>query len=335
MHRRPARRGFTLVEVLVVVAIIGIMIALLLPALQIAREAARRTECRNHLKQMSLGVLAHESMHRTLPSAGWGFSWIGDPDRGVGLEQPGGWFYIILPLIEQKALLDIGKNLEGGSPDRESPKGQALKQLLATPVPIYPCPTRRPAQPFPNGIAPYNCEISPVAGKIDYAGNGGDNNIIDSTQAYQPRRFDQGDDPEYWKKFPAQTGGCGAHSQLKTAKIRDGMTNTYLMGEKYLMPESYYANGTDLGDNHSAYTGLNWDNVRTSSKAPAGSPLAYQPPQQDTSGFYNFWKFGSAHVGSFNMAYCDGSVHNVNYSIDVETYRKNCNRADGAVSEMP
>lgn len=322
--------AFTLIELLVVIAIIGILIALLLPALQLARESARRTQCRNHLKQMSLAVLAHESAQRSLPTAGWGFSWIGDPDRGVGLDQPGGWFYVILPYIEQKALFEIGKGLEGGTPERDSPKGLALKQLLATPVSIYHCPTRRPAQPFPNGIAPYNCELSPVAGKIDYAGNGGDNNIIDSTQAYQPRRFEQGDDPEYWMKFPEQTGVCVAHSQLKTAKIRDGMSNTYMMGEKYLKPENYYANGIDLGDNHSAYTGLNWDVVRTSSKAPTGSPYDYQPPQQDTEGYYNFWKFGSAHLGSFNMAYCDGSVQDIAYTIDPELHRQHCNRDDGA-----
>src|SRR5262245_44199955 len=119
MRERVA--GLTLIEVLVVVAIIGILIAILLPAVQAARETARRAQCRNNLKQMSLGVLNFESMHASLPSGGWGFSWIGDPDRG-GIDQPGGWFYSILPFIEQQQLADIGRGLDAGNPTATSPK---------------------------------------------------------------------------------------------------------------------------------------------------------------------------------------------------------------------
>ena len=75
------RRGFTLVELLVVIAIIGILVALLLPAIQAAREEARRIQCVNHLKQLSLGMLTHESGTGHYPTGGWGFAWIGDPDR--------------------------------------------------------------------------------------------------------------------------------------------------------------------------------------------------------------------------------------------------------------
>src|ERR1700678_1513849 len=100
--QRPARTcGFTLVELLVVITIIGILVSLLLPAVQSAREQARMVECRNHVKQLGLGMLAHEAAMGYLPTGGWGFAWTGDPDCGTGLRQPGGWAYCILPYIDQ------------------------------------------------------------------------------------------------------------------------------------------------------------------------------------------------------------------------------------------
>ena len=90
------------------ITIIGILIALLLPAVQAAREAARQLQCKNNLKQLSLGCLNHESLFKRFPTGGWGFAWTGDADQGTDRRQPGGWIYNVLPFIEQPAMHDLG-----------------------------------------------------------------------------------------------------------------------------------------------------------------------------------------------------------------------------------
>ena len=102
------RRAFTLIELLVVITIIAILIAMLLPAVNAARESGRRAACSNHLKQLATACRAHEEAQGFLPSGGWGFLWVGDPTLGVGRRQPGSWLYSVLPHIDQQALWNMG-----------------------------------------------------------------------------------------------------------------------------------------------------------------------------------------------------------------------------------
>lgn len=120
-------RAFTLVELLVVIAIIGVLVALLLPAVQAAREAARRAQCTNNLKQLGLAALNHESgngEYPTLGDCGWSiwFSQFGADEKGYPHEN-WGWGYQLLPYLEQQALYDLRSELgmdlmteNGGSP---------------------------------------------------------------------------------------------------------------------------------------------------------------------------------------------------------------------------
>src|SRR5258706_4890817 len=129
--------GFTLVELLVVIAIIGILVALLLPAVQAAREAARRTQCTNQLKQLATGCMNHESTLKYYPCGGWGWDWVGDADRGNGQNQPGGWMYNILPFLEENARHDLPKD---GDPNNQlAAQLDGARQMLLDPIPIIKC----------------------------------------------------------------------------------------------------------------------------------------------------------------------------------------------------
>src|SRR3954471_3015135 len=143
---RRIREGFTLVELLVVIAIIGILVALLLPAIQAAREAARRNQCVNNLKQLSLGVINHESAMKQLPSSGMGYSWVGDPNYGFGRKQPGGWIYNTLSFIEEQAIHDMGVGV--GTNWNDAARKKIFAERAQITIKLLICPSRRSGGPY-------------------------------------------------------------------------------------------------------------------------------------------------------------------------------------------
>src|SRR5688500_123866 len=144
------RAAFTLVELLVVIAIIGVLVALLLPAVQAAREAARRTQCINNLKQIGLAAHNSHDAYKVFPSGGWGWHWVGDSDLGVGEKQPGGWTYNLLPYLEQTNVHALGKDNSPGT-ITAAQKAGAFK-ATQTPIAEYLCPSRRSVQAYPHPI---------------------------------------------------------------------------------------------------------------------------------------------------------------------------------------
>jgi prepilin-type processing-associated H-X9-DG protein len=129
----------------------------------------------------------------------------------------------------------------------------------------------------------------------------------------------------------AATGICYLRSEIRIGDVLDGASNTYLIGEKYLNPDSY-EDGSDGADNESMYSGYNNDNHRsTRTSTAAQDPYA---PLQDTPGNMNPFPFGSAHTGAFNMVFCDGSVRTVSYAVNKQLHRRLGHREDGEAVDL-
>src|SRR5438105_1429735 len=169
-NKKFVNHGFTLVELLVVIAIIGVLVALLLPAVQAARESSRRMSCQNNLKQFGLAFHNHADTQKHLPTDGWGYMYVGDPDLGFGVDQPGGWTFNILPYCEQKAIYDIALGKTG------PPKLADLARMVGTPIKFFICPSHRSVALYPitSNTATQNFDFVPIGAKIDYAVCAGD-----------------------------------------------------------------------------------------------------------------------------------------------------------------
>jgi prepilin-type N-terminal cleavage/methylation domain-containing protein/prepilin-type processing-associated H-X9-DG protein len=332
---RPSFAGFTLVELLVVITIIGILIALLLPAVQAAREAARIAQCKNNLKQIALGCLQHESAGGRFPSGGWGDRWAGDADRGTNRRQPGGWIYNILPYIDQQALHDLGAGLSPGPV-----KYAAHGQRHAVPLPCLYCPTRwSPRGLLLNATMAaayplYNADTPSLMAVTDYVANGGDTATFPSgfpiacnwsNPEFGPPDIAAGESPQTAQCFDA-VGRAGDGivawgSLVRTSDVSDGTSCTYLAGEKFfsVLNPNYIA----LGPWDSALTGCMTHQIRYTTF----------PPLCDKDGAAGSHssapEFGGTHTLGCHMAFCDGSVRWINFSIVPEVHRRLGNRRDG------
>ena len=317
-------KAFTLVELLVVITIIGILIALLLPAVQAAREAARQVQCKNHLKQLSLAAMNHEEVQGFLPTGGWGL-WVGDGDRGFGGRQPGGWAFSLLPYMEQQGLHDLDVGLSGNA------KSQAIIQRMATPIAGFSCPTRRPPAIHPYSyMSSYNgwtIQVPSYVFRTDYGGNAGqyrgglNGNCSWWSGPYSLEIADRMSATEWINHLGSRDRGViFRHSEMKLCEITDGTSYTYLIGEKYIMPDGYF-DGKWGADDEIWDTGYDVDNIRSCESAPL----------PDTPGYSAYTVFGSAHMNGFHMSFCDGSVHLINYEIDPLTHFNLGVRDDGMV----
>ncbi len=319
--RRRLGRAFTLVELLVVIAIIGILIALLLPAVQAAREAARRSQCTNNLKQLALAALNYESTYKTLPPGQMGTSPPGCAwNTNTGTCNAAGPIYHMLPFIEQQPLWDqMGSSITAGG--TTYPPGGPWVHWGA-----YP--------PYQARIQSVNC---PSDGN---AANPHPNNGSIATVNYV---FSRGD---YINNLASSPRGVFRNSRcIKLAQIQDGTSNTIAISERVVYPGSPL---NALGGLCANVSGLDTSPVIAMSfqaingqlnctAAPShwrigegwssGYPITsgfntVTPPNSPmASNAYGEWGWGtfppqSYHPGGANGAMCDGSVRFISETID-------------------
>ncbi len=279
------RRGFTLIELLVVIAIIGILISLILPAVQAVREAARRTQCMNNLKQVGLAFHSHHDAFKYFPTAGgdWGTppTYInGSP--AIGAKQGAGWGFQILPHIEGESAW------RGGTATTDNARQRVAVGSL---FPVFFCPSRR----APTTLSYADLYISQgpndlvTHAMLDYASN----NLSDGSGAIR---------------------GNGFGPPLGIADIQDGTSTTLLVSEKRL--NLYYAGIVNRSDDNEGYTGGDdWDSMRSANLQPG--PDTNQPTTEN-----GFAEFGSSHRSGIVVLFADGSVRHVAYTIDLNVFSR-------------
>ena len=391
------KRGFTLVEMLVVIAIISTLAGLILPAVQSAREAARLNTCRNNLVQLTKGLIHHETSKGFFPSGGWGPAWLGVAARHSDSSQPGSWIFSLLPYIEEGNTRNLVADLTMLTcADRYQTLAKAVLPALA-------CPTRRSMRAVaPKTLSHYAYATAdtivsiPAAVRSDYAANGGSfgscaavagfkgiaanavsvtvcpsgstvpsaqvaatanathvgktcgdcGNSLEADAALNIRgQFPTLADGDAWRKLSAgdklkkepnevrrvlpdlQDGVVYRMSRLQAASVFDGLSNVYLLGEKYVAADKYEAEGSDAdaGDDGPLVAGYSNNTVRS----------GFERPTHDTAGESHPTAFGSAHASGWNAAFGDGSVRTLSYTIDATLHQRLSARADGAVAAPP
>jgi prepilin-type N-terminal cleavage/methylation domain-containing protein len=347
---KSVRGAFTLVELLVVIAIIGVLVALLLPAVQAAREAARRSQCTNNLKQIGLSVQNFISAQTVLPTGGS----IYDPDiapyikggRPVGPDKQGlGWGYQLLPYLEQGPLQGI--TTQG--------------DLQSTVVSGYNCPSRRTVAKTQDPLSPLlNVALSDYAGAMpcgyaDYTEAVryypvGVNGTVDSAGIRRERLFGGSSSADYIFKVPKNEVQMGAIVRTPTnisgsapnyvftpaenvtgliemQRIEDGTSNTMLVGEKFVRADAY--EGGTGSDDRGWSDGWDPDTMRSTCFPPMSDALTSANSNNSLFRDGDVLTFGSAHSAGFNSVFCDGSVHMIKYEIDPIVFDNLGDRRDG------
>ncbi|HUY33253.1 MAG TPA: DUF1559 domain-containing protein [Pirellulales bacterium] len=345
-----ARGGFTLVELLVVISIVGMLAALLLPAVQSARESARRTQCRNNLKQISLAMLSYEVTHRVLP-----------PRTIYVFGALAGKYTspttLLLPFVEQKkisnqwnfnfpwcyetanAVLNDGAS---SSSSNSAGNGMVVNGLLSQqPLPIFICPSApNPRTPMPDPaafanrgltIAPYGVDTSgttyplPRYGYGDYLGCEGLDVNFALTYCGYTSALTAPFNAAYGGAIPGvfwHNNKVSTTFSVPIAMIRDGTSETFGWVEDAGRPSLWYGNRPAGKNNDPAASGLDnsvtvagWGWADTEIMGLIGGAAVAGMPNcgvncTNDSEIYSF------HPGGANAAYVDGSVHFINAEIN-------------------
>jgi prepilin-type N-terminal cleavage/methylation domain-containing protein/prepilin-type processing-associated H-X9-DG protein len=349
----PSSKGFTLVELLVVIAIIAVLIGLLLPAVQSAREAARRSSCTNNLKQMGLGLhLYHDVKGKLPPGNFYTYGYAGQvstfpdgtpfptspPNRHRGTMQ-----VFILPFIEQEGLFaQINFAPTAGHVFNQSIGGRQLRTHV---ISTFQCPSDAP------GLIPNTDEFNPNArgsAVCNYFGNAGHTGSSPGNQASPCTQ-------SYYATYRPFTGNGGFSNgagtipnpagvfardgnnwQCRFKNIPDGLSNTVMVGESRVGCALYgdfgWARTDNLNGLSNLYVPLNYDTCVSGPDAATAYAAALARGLDGCATQYNHgtqWGFRSRHPGVVNFIMCDGSVKTISENSDQFTLARMGCRADG------
>lgn len=310
-HRHTLRltRGFTLIELLVVIAIIGILISLLLPAVQAAREAARRTTCKNNLHQIGLAFRVYDNTNKCLPPSRLG----GDQDAHFIST-----FFLTLPYLEEGnavALFDTSKKYNTSTSN--SGTGWSNQDVASMQMSVYRCPTMNLPREVP--------DPSPTCGESGAPGSyavctGSDTTffLTGVAGAITPPHNGAIIHP-YWGK-----------TSIGKITSADGTSKTLLVGEMNYGLKNYMwsggckpSNTVKWGETRWAvgYPGITWGSSKGALNTTEVNPSLPYDPAYDS--------FRSDHGGGVNFAFCDGSVRFLGEGISPSILNAMATRAGG------
>jgi prepilin-type N-terminal cleavage/methylation domain-containing protein len=336
-------QGFTLVELLVVIAIIGILIGMLLPAVQQVREAARRSQCMNNLKQCALGSLNFESAKQHFPTLGgqtemWNrFQEEDGPDFGF---ESLSWSYQILPYVEQPALFDMRK--------QEGYTGGAFP-LIEQRVPLFNCPSRGERTGISGLTVIAMGDYAGVIGNWQEWGAGNQNDI-----QWQASSEPNGKEEDFqFTGIIARSGHVTAPSNKVTKfrkigfeDIEDGSSNTIMYMEKAVAADKYNftfspGGGYEFWEAFGYYHNGDWPNGRLVAPTTldfggsgVGRPEVGLRADSEIRTSPREFGFGSAHPGNVVAAMGDGSVASISLDADISIVNLLGKRADGGVATL-
>ncbi|QEF99153.1 hypothetical protein Mal15_32130 [Stieleria maiorica] len=337
MNPIRSRRAFTLIELLVVIGIVGILVSLLLPSVQAAREAARRTDCSNRVKQLALATQLHHDAFGYFPPARYESRPDAAPSDQCGLETPT-WLARVMPYLEQVALAQKW--------DFSKPWHQHAENVRTVVPDVFLCPSRRSGtQPLGTrslrttmmgggGRLPCGCPVPPrpvdvsldVPGALcDYAGNHGD---LTPGAIGEPTDFYFGGNGTgviiSVRPNCKDAKAVSPMDRIRMASVRDGTSNTFLFGEKFIPASGLGQFPVDSP----AYDG---DHLPASCRL-AGPGLRLASGPHDVMA--DMFSFGSWHPGGVHFAFVDGSVRFVNPELDTKLLGSLANRRDARVVEL-
>ena len=344
--KRNVRRAFTLVELLVVIAIIGILIGMLLPAVQQVREAARRSQCMNNMKQLGLASLNYESARQELPTAG--FSEFGrnrsnfengaSGQSNVRSAFPAenlGWAYQILPFLEANNLFNQREQFG------------LVPAVLEQEASFFICPSRGAREIVDgDGDVTFYGDYAGLLSGHSLANNVTNNSNVDVTFSPQVQgapssaniiRFRAGDEDtlveNYWVGLISLSGmpinGSLTKVQGVDSLCEDGSSNTAMYAEKHVPADLYFTESPADNSKRGIYIG-GYSTMR-SVLGDGPFPDSITTDHPDYALAAQNQSIGGPHPGTFNAVYGDGSVHAISFDIDSFNCYKLIHRKDGFI----